>query len=137
MTGLEPQQHTDYPGRNVLLRSIFIQIAVLLLLAAGALSSDGVWMYSAFFGATVVALPYCWSALRAYLSWGMAAGVAKKTRRLYGGEVQKLLMTAVLSSVVFIKVQPLNAGGFFVAFVVVMLLGWLVPAWLLHKQNRA
>jgi F0F1-type ATP synthase assembly protein I len=66
----------------------------------------------------------------------MNATPARKAHRLYRGEVQKFLMLAVLCAVVFARMQPLDAAGFFTAFLVMMLLGRAVPAWRMFQVNR-
>lgn len=139
MKASSPVPHTEPApkrARNVLLWSIAFQLVVVLMLLVGCWFRQGVLAYSLLFGALTVSIPACWFALHTFFTWGMRAPPAKKVHRLYGAEMQKLLMTGVLSAAVFIKVQPLSAAGFFVMFMVLLLLDRAVPVWLLRRTER-
>ena len=121
--------------RRLLLWSVAVQWLLLLLLILYWCVHGGVFAQSLLWGALAVSLPYCWFAWYTFLTLRMDAPPEKKMQRLYRGEAQKFVLTAVLAGAVFVKVHPLDAAGFFSAFVVMMVLGVAIPAWLQHRMD--
>lgn len=122
--------------RRALLWAITAQLLVIAALTLMYFLVGANTARSVLLGALVVALPNCWFAWQVYLSWGMTSNPAARTQRLYRGELQKLLLMAVMCGVVFMRLGPIDATAFFASFVVMVLLGWLLPTWLLIKFDR-
>jgi ATP synthase protein I len=121
--------------QTMLLWSVLVQLLALLLMLVRWWLQGGDVFRSLLLGALAFAIPYCWFAWYTFLTLRMEAPPDRKMQRLYRGEAQKFLMTAVLCGVVFVKVHPLDAAGFFSAFVAMMVLGWALPAWLKYKMD--
>lgn len=133
-----PQQcdRQQSPFGGLFLRLILPQIAMTAGLAIWALFDGGEFALSLLLGALVFTIPYGWFVWYSYLTSKMQAGPDKKTRRLYSGEMQKFILTAVLFGVVFVRVPQLVASAFFAAFVAEILLSWVTSAWLASRKDR-
>lgn len=121
--------------RKPLLWSLLVQLLAFLLVLAGWWLSRSVFSLSLLLGATAFTLPYSWFAWHTFLTLRMHAPPAKKMQRMYRGETQKFFLTAVLCALVFVKVHPLDAAGFFSAFIIMLVLGWALPAWCQHRLD--
>lgn len=106
------------------LSTIFISLGIFYI--AGSLIG-----YSFLLGAWSSILPSIYMAWRVfgYKSIRSAKDVVKS---FYRGEAGKLVMTAVLLSLVFLLVKPLSAEAFFAGFGIAILSHWLSPFLLKH-----
>lgn len=120
---------------KILWLAVVIQTVVLLPLVAWYVFNGSELSRSLLLGGLAFYLPYCWQAWFLWLTKKMQASVDKKVTRLLRGEIQKWLMTAVIFALVFSRVTSLSGPAFFLAFIVMTLTGWLLPAALMLLQN--
>lgn len=106
---------------------IFLQSLLLIVLTLGVLLiTNVVNAYSFLLGGGVSVIPSLYMAWRVFGHQGTrpARDVVKS---FYRGEAGKLVLTAVLLSLVFVYVKTLTAGYFFAGFGFVILSHWLSP----------
>ena len=101
------------------LLTIFISLGIFYI--AGGLSG-----YSFLLGAWTSILPSVYMAWRIFGYKGTRPA-KDVVRSFYRGEAGKLVMTAVLLSLVFLLIKPLSAEAFFAGFGVAILSHWLSP----------
>lgn len=98
-----------------------IVVALGIFLALG-----GLYGYSFLAGALCSLVPSYFMAWRIFGRKGTRP--AKEiVRTFYRGEASKLVLTAVLLSLVFLLIKPLSAGAFFAGFGSAILSHWLSP----------
>lgn len=109
---------------------------------AGAALAGGVGSFwgdsaakGALIGGLIVWLPNCYFAFRAFRYRG-ARAARKIVRSFYAGAAGKMVLTAIMFTVVFINVRPLNALALFLGFAGVQTLSWIVPLALGRSVNR-
>ena len=100
-------------------------IAALLLLVAG-------WIYamSGLIGGAIATVANAVFARRVFVRY-RAQEPGKLLGKLYGAELQKLLLTGVLFALIFIWIRPLSAGALFSVYLLVQ----LMPVLMAHKLN--
>lgn len=114
---------------NTASKIIGLQLGVTLCLAAAA------WLWlgasdarSVLLGGLICLVPNVFLATRLFFA-GQSGNAGRVLRAAWIGEIGKLLLTAVMFAWVFVKVQPLNAGLLFAAFIIaqsVVLVGLLM-----------
>ena len=80
----------------------------------------------AFLGGLTVWFPNCYFAFRAFKHRG-ARAARLIVRSFYTGAAGKMLLTAVMFTMIFVNVRPLNAPAVFIGFALVQMLSWVVP----------
>ncbi|MEL0635283.1 MULTISPECIES: ATP synthase subunit I [Marinomonas] len=108
-------------------RFIFLQILCLFFISLGIIFfTSGLYWYSFVLGALCSIVPSVYMAWRVFGYKGTRP--AKDVMRaFYRGEAGKLVLTAVLLSLVFLIIKPLAAGVFFAGFGIAILSHWLSP----------
>ncbi|WP_133504004.1 ATP synthase subunit I [Marinomonas balearica] len=106
--------------------AISVVISLVFLILSGVIAS-----YSFVLGATACILP------NIYMAWRVFGHVGTRpakdvVRSFYRGEAGKLVMTAVILSLVFLLAKPLAHGALFTGFGLAILSHWLSP--LMLKQ---
>ncbi len=118
--------------KRAVFRFIFLQSLLIVVLSVGILlAAGGLYSYSFFSGAAASILPSIYMAWRVFGYKG-ARPAKEVVRSFYRGEAGKLVMTAVLLSLVFLLIKPLSAGAFFAGFGFAILSHWLSPFVLKH-----
>ena len=90
----------------------------------------------AFLGGLIVWLPNCYFAFRAFRHRG-ARAARLIVRSFYAGAAGKMLLTAMLFTLVFVNVKPLNALALFAGYAVVLSLNWFVPVLMSRSEIRS
>ncbi|BFM50139.1 ATP synthase subunit I [Marinomonas sp. THO17] len=103
------------------------QLFLSLMITMGIfLALGGLYGYSFFAGALCSLIPSYLMAWRVF--GGKGTRPAKEmVRTFYRGEASKLVLTAVLLSLVFLLIKPLSASAFFAGFGLAILSHWLSP----------
>lgn len=102
------------------------QLGAVLAISLVFLLKDKVAAYSAFLGGLVFFLPNLYFIHKAFAYSG-ARAARQIVNSLYKGEAIKLLLTAVMFTVVFVTVKPLDILALFSAFFVLLMTNWLTP----------
>ncbi|WP_460756408.1 ATP synthase subunit I [Marinomonas epiphytica] len=106
---------------------IFLQSLLLIVVTLGIwLFSTTTNAYSFLLGGGVSVIPSIYMAWRVFGHKG-ARPARDVVKSFYRGEAGKLVLTAVLLSLVFVYIKPLTAGYFFAGFGFVILSHWLSP----------
>jgi len=121
--------------RPAIYRLIGVQAGATLIISLGFLLKDQVAAYSALLGGFIFVLPNIYFANKAFAHTG-ARAARQIVNSFYKGEAVKLALTAVLFTVVFVSVKPLNVLALFVTFIIVLTTNWLAPLMLGHKPLR-
>lgn len=101
-------------------------ITVIIYIANSELSA-----YSFFLGAIASVIPSAYMAIRVF--GGKKVRPAQEiAKSFYKGEAGKLIITALMMSLIFSLVKPLAAGFFFAGFGITVLSHWLSPFVLRH-----
>jgi len=101
-------------------------IAIVIYIANSELSA-----YSFFLGAIASVIPSAYMAIRVF--GGKKVRPAQEiAKSFYKGEAGKLIITALMMSLIFSLVKPLAAGFFFAGFGITVLSHWLSPFVLRH-----
>lgn len=118
--------------KQAIFRFLLLQSLLSILISLGIYySAGGLSTYSFLLGAFCSLLPSIYMAWRIFGHRGVRP--AKEiVRSFYRGEAGKLVMTAVLLSLVFLLIKPLSAGYFFAGFGFAILSHWLSPVLLKH-----
>lgn len=95
-------------------------LLVILISLAILLFAGGLYSYSFFLGGAVSILPSIYMAWRVFGYRG-ARPAKDVVRSFYRGEAGKLVLTAVLLSLVFLLIKPLSVGAFFTGFGIAIL----------------
>ncbi|WCN11306.1 ATP synthase subunit I [Marinomonas mediterranea] len=101
--------------------AISVAVSLVFLLWSGAIES-----YSFVLGATACILPNIYMAWRVFGHAGTRPA-KEVVRSFYRGEAGKLIMTAVILSLVFLLAKPLAHGALFAGFGLAILSHWLSP----------
>ncbi|OUR74095.1 F0F1 ATP synthase assembly protein I [Marinomonas sp. 42_23_T18] len=101
-------------------------ITIVIYIANSELSA-----YSFFLGAIASVIPSAYMAIRVF--GGKKVRPAQEiAKSFYKGEAGKLIITALMMSLIFSLVKPLAAGFFFAGFGITVLSHWLSPFVLRH-----
>lgn len=118
--------------KKAVFRFILLQFSLIFLISLGIIySAGGLYGYSFILGACASLVPSIYMAWRVFGHKG-ARRTKEVVRSFYRGEAGKLVLTAVLVSLVFIFIKPLSAEMFFAGFGMAILSHWLSPFVLKH-----
>ncbi|UTV99545.1 ATP synthase subunit I [Marinomonas rhizomae] len=107
-----------------------LQIFLIFFVSLGIFYfSGGLSGYSFLLGAFSSILPNIYMAWRVF-GHKRILPAKEVVKSFYRGEAGKLVITALLLSLVFILVKPLAAGSFFIGFGLAILSHWLSPAFI-------
>ncbi|MBR7888106.1 ATP synthase subunit I [Marinomonas sp. A79] len=113
--------------KKAIFRFLLLQILLVLLISLGIFYvSGGLYGYSFILGAFSSLLPSVYMAWRVFAYKGVRPA-KEVVRSFYRGEAGKLVLTAIVLSLVFILVKPISAEYFFAGFGVAILSHWLSP----------
>ncbi|KAA1174135.1 F0F1 ATP synthase subunit I [Marinobacter salinexigens] len=98
---------------------VFVSLAFLVL--RGQVSG-----YSALVGGLIFLLPHGYFALKAFRYSG-ARSAKKIMSSFYQGEAGKLILCAILFTMVFKWIQPLDIAALFLTFAIMLVTNWLTP----------
>lgn len=104
------------------MKSLRIQSLAALVLASLSFMAGPVAAYSSLFGSLAAYLPGLLFTALVMRKMGGDSAVFLRTAAL--AEVGKLVLTGVICAAVFIWVQPLAAGFFFLGMIGVLAAGW-------------
>ncbi len=107
--------------RVVLFQTLILAVVSVLCLAKGLIA-----FYSALVGGLVFIIPNGYFAYKVFAYSG-AQAARKIVQSFYKGEAVKLILTAVLFTVVFIYVKPLDVLAMFLAYFILLVSNWLIP----------
>jgi ATP synthase protein I len=119
-------------GRSQIRNLILAQFGASILIALLLLLVSGIQAKSALAGGLIAASTNGLSALKAFARY-RAQEPGKVLARLYGAELQKLLLTALLFAVAVISLHPLSVGALLGAYLLVQV---LVPLIVLYVEDR-
>lgn len=113
--------------KQSVMRFIFLQILFVFFISLGIFFFiGGLYGYSFVLGALCSIGPSIYMAWRVFGYRGTRPA-KDVVRAFYRGEAGKLVLTAVLLSLVFLLIKPLAAGSFFAGFGIAILSHWLSP----------
>ncbi|MGB5998735.1 ATP synthase subunit I [Marinomonas sp.] len=113
--------------KQSVIRFIFLQILFVFFISLGIFCFlSGLYGYSFVLGALCSLVPNIYMAWRVFGYRGTRPA-KDVVRAFYKGETGKLVLTAVLLSLVFLFIKPLAAGSFFAGFGIAILSHWLSP----------
>ncbi len=113
--------------KKAVYRFIFLQLLLVLFVSLGIFYVLGcLSAYSFLLGALASILPSVYMAWRVF-GQKKVMPAREVVKSFYRGEAGKLVLTALLLSLVFVFVEPLAAGSFFAGFVLAILSHWLSP----------
>lgn len=113
--------------KKAVFRFLLLQIFLTIFASLGIFYIfGGLYGYSFLLGALASILPNMYMAWRVFGHKGVLSA-KEVVKSFYRGEAGKLVITALLLSLVFIFVQPLAAGSFFIGFGLAILSHWLSP----------
>lgn len=104
-------------------RILLVQLALTCLLALLLMLKDFVTAYSALIGGLLYLLPAGWFSLRVLVK-NTAQTPREILANMYISETGKVLLAVALFSLVFMLVEPLNAGALFVTYILLQVTGW-------------
>lgn len=115
---------------------LLAQLAVTLLVAAVLYGWRGpVSGCSGLCGGLIAWLPNVYFAHKAFRFSG-ARAAQNIVRAFYAGEAGKLILTAVLFTLAFVVVKPLDAPALFGGFVLALSVGWFSPLLMRTRLSR-
>lgn len=113
-------------GRPPIARWFVIQSVVLVFVSLAFLFRSQVAGYSALLGGLIFLLPHGYFALKAFRYSG-ARSAKKIMSSFYQGEAGKLILCAILFTMVFKWIQPLDIAALFLTFAIMLVTNWLTP----------
>ncbi len=102
---------------------LLVQLAIISMLSVLAILKDFVTAYSVLIGGIVYIVPTAWFILRTWLKKS-PEDPHKFLASVYLGKAGMLILTIILFTVVFAKVEPLNALAFLTTFIFLQISGW-------------
>ncbi|SHK12861.1 ATP synthase protein I [Marinobacter antarcticus] len=112
-----------------------IESVVLVLVSLAFLLRGQVSGYSALLGGLIFLLPHGYFALKAFRYTG-ARSAKKIISSFYQGESGKLILCAILFTVVFKWIQPLDVAALFLTFAIMLVANWFTPFLVNSTQRR-
>ena len=113
--------------RPPITRWFVIESVVLVLVSLAFLAFRGqVSGYSALLGGLIFLLPHGYFALKAFRFSG-ARSAKQIMTSFYQGEAGKLILCAILFTMVFKWIQPLDIAALFLTFAIMLVTNWLTP----------
>ncbi|MDY6842022.1 MAG: F0F1 ATP synthase subunit I [Pseudomonadota bacterium] len=113
-------------GRPPIARWFVIESVVLVFVSLAFLLRGQVAGYSALLGGLTFLIPHGYLALKAFRYAG-ARSAKKIMSSFYQGEAGKLILCAILFTMVFKWIQPLDVGALFLTFAIMLVTNWLTP----------
>lgn len=104
-------------------RILLVQLALTCLLALLLMLKDFVTAYSVLIGGLLYLMPAGWFSLRVLVK-NTAQTPREILANMYISETGKVLLAVALFSLVFMLVEPLNAGALFVTYILLQVTGW-------------
>ncbi len=120
--------------RLVVVRLLRTQLTITLLLPLVLLPFGTIAAVSAAAGGIACLVPNAYFASRAFRYSG-ARSAMLILNSFYSGQAMKLLLTALIFTLIFNYLKPLNAGALFGGFVLVQSVIWITP-WLVGRQTE-
>ncbi|AWX99030.1 F0F1 ATP synthase assembly protein I [Marinomonas primoryensis] len=118
--------------KKAVFRFLLLQLFLTLFVSLGIFYIAGcLYGYSFILGASTSLIPSVYMAWRIFGYKGTRQA-KEVVRSFYRGESGKLVLTAVLVSLVFLLIKPLAAEVFFAGFCFAILSHWLSPILLKH-----
>lgn len=112
--------------RPPIARWFLIQSVILVIVSLAFLLRSQVAGYSALLGGLIFLLPHGYFALKAFRYSG-ARSARKIMSSFYQGEAGKLILCAILFTMVFKWIQPLDIAALFLTFAIMLVTNWLTP----------
>ncbi|MCM0613861.1 F0F1 ATP synthase subunit I [Marinobacter sediminum] len=114
-------------GRPPITRWLAIESVVLVFVSLAFFFLRGqVSGYSALVGGLIFLLPHGYFALKAFRYSG-ARSARKIISSFYQGEAGKLILCAILFTMAFKWIQPLDVAALFLTFAIMLVTNWLTP----------
>jgi len=112
--------------RPPIARWFLIESVILAIVSLAFLLRSQVAGYSALLGGLIFLLPHGYFALKAFRYSG-ARSAKKIMSSFYQGEAGKLILCAILFTMVFKWIQPLDVAALFLTFAIMLVTNWLTP----------
>jgi len=113
--------------RPPVVKVVTAEIVAAGLLCSIIMSVNPLLGKSALIGSGICLLPNLYFSLLAFRYSG-AKAVQAVAQHFYRAEVGKFMLTATLFAVTFSTVKPLNAAAVFIAYLVTLMVNWLLMA---------
>ena len=113
-------------GRPPIARWFVIESVILAVVSLAFLLRGQVAGYSALLGGLIFLIPHGYFALKAFRYAG-ARSAKKIMTSFYQGEAGKLILCAILFTMVFKWIQPLDIAALFLTFAIMLVTNWLTP----------
>ncbi|MDC0660946.1 F0F1 ATP synthase subunit I [Marinobacter sp. SS21] len=118
--------HSSGIGRPPIARWFLIQGVVLVFVSLAFLLKSPTACYSAFVGGLVFLLPHGYFAFKAFRYSG-ARAAKQIMSSFYQGEAGKLILCAILFTMVFKWIQPLDVAALFLTFAIMLVTNLVAP----------
>ncbi|SDW79372.1 F0F1 ATP synthase subunit I [Marinobacter mobilis] len=118
--------HTNGIRRPPIGQWFLIQGVVLVLVGLAFWLKSAVACYSAFLGGLVFLLPHGYFAFKAFRYSG-ARAAKQIMSSFYQGEAGKLILCAILFTMVFKWIQPLDVAALFLTFAIMLVTNLVTP----------
>lgn len=106
---------------------LFLQFIVSILATLVVFYTNGyIDAYSFLLGSMVSVLPSLYMAFRVF-SGSKVKTAQEIVKSFYKGEAGKIIIAALLLSLIFMFIEPLSAGLFFIGYGIIILSHWLSP----------
>lgn len=112
--------------RPPIARWFLIESVILVIVSLAFLIRSQVAGYSALLGGLIFLVPHGYFALKAFRYSG-ARSAKKIMSSFYQGEAGKLILCAILFTMVFKWIQPLDIAALFLTFAIMLVTNWLTP----------
>ncbi|AXS83796.1 MULTISPECIES: F0F1 ATP synthase subunit I [Marinobacter] len=113
-------------GRPPIARWFVIESVILAVVSLAFLLRGQVAGYSALLGGLIFLIPHGYFAFKAFRYAG-ARSARKIMSSFYQGEAGKLILCAILFTMVFKWIQPLDVAALFLTFAIMLVTNWLTP----------
>jgi len=123
------------PHKLVVKRLLLAQLATAVIFPLVLLPFGMIAAWSAALGGLACLVPSLAFAYRAFRFSG-ARSAQKILRSFYSGEAVKLVLTALMFTLIFINVKTLNVGALFGGFILVQSVIWITP-WLTGRLKNS
>ncbi len=100
---------------------VLVVVSLVFFLLRGQVSG-----YSALVGGLIFLMPHGFFALKAFRYSG-ARSARKIISSFYQGEAGKLILCAILFTMAFKWIQPLDVAALFLTFAIMLVTNWLTP----------
>lgn len=117
------------------MRWFLVQSAVLVFVGLAFLLRSPVACYSAFLGGLIFLLPHGYFAFKAFRYSG-ARAARQIMSSFYQGEAGKLILCAILFTMAFKWIQPLDVAALFLTFAIMLVTNWLTPFLVSGRAQR-